>query len=273
MTLMIGEAPAPCSPWTAFEASYRGGLSVDRLRRFRKDRDKQAWGPAIGRYLFNMELSSALYPVLNWAEVALRNHLNRIIGEAYPLGGGRSYKRVVSWLDAVPPILLPFEQARVAQAIGDLERRNSALAKTTGAPGKTLTEGRLVAELTFGFWARLLDGVYADWRTTNGPRFWPRLLDRGFPHCPRPKRTRKEIHHRFTQIKDLRNRTFHHERISHLATIERYDEVIEAVHWIDPALADGVREKDRPRFDTLLAGGPQPFVEWAMDRVAPSGPN
>jgi hypothetical protein len=59
----IAEAPhAPCSPWTPFEGTYRARLSVDRLRKFRRDRDKQEWTPAIGRYLFNVELGSALYP-------------------------------------------------------------------------------------------------------------------------------------------------------------------------------------------------------------------
>jgi hypothetical protein len=181
MLQIADAAAAPSSPWTPFEASYRAGLSVDRLRKFRKDRDKQAWGPAVGRYLFNIELAGALYPALHWAEVALRNHLHTIIGDAYHPGDGRSYHRVPSWLDAMPPILLPAEQEKVAQAIGDLDRRH---APGRNGPGKPLTEGRLVAELRFGFWARLLDGVYADWRKAGSPQFWPRLMERAFPHCP-----------------------------------------------------------------------------------------
>lgn len=265
MLQLAPAAPAPSSPWTPFEASYRAALSVDRLRKFRKERDKQAWGPAVGRYLFNVELAGALYPVLNWAEVSLRNHLNAIIGDAYPVNTGRSYNRVVSWLDAVPPILLPPEQRKVMQAIGDLQRRH---ASGKNAAPKPLTEGRLVAELCFGFWTRLLDGVYADWRQAGSPQFWPRLMDRAFPHCPAPGRTRKDIHTRYTQIKDLRNRTFHHERILHQATLGVYDDVLEAVHWIDPALAEGLRERERPRFEGIWLRGPQPYVEWAADRTA-----
>jgi len=265
MLQITNAAPAPSSPWTPFEASYRAGLSVDRLWKFRKERDRQAWGPAVGRYLFNIELASALYPVLNWAEITLRNHLHAIIRDAYPLGAGRSYHRVASWLDATPPILLPPEQRKVLQAIGDLDRRHSA---GRNAAPRPLTEGRLVAELCFGFWTRLLDGVYADWRTAGSPQFWPRLMDGAFPYCPALRRTRKDIHTRYTQIKDLRNRTFHHERISHQATPAVYDTVLEAVHWIDPALADGLREKERPRFEAVWRRGPQPYVEWAADKVA-----
>lgn len=260
--------PTHCSPWTPFEGTYRARLSVDRLRKYRRDRDKQEWTPAIGRYLFNVELGSALYPVLNWAEVALRNHLHTIIREAYPLGGGRGYRRVESWLDATPAILLPYEQEKVAQAITDFDRRNTPPGPAARARGpvKVLTDGRLVAELTFGFWARLLDGVYADWR--KGPQFWPRLLDRAFPHCPPLQRTRKDIHTRFTQIKELRNRVFHHERISHQATLDVYDDILEAVHWIDARVADALRERERPRYSAILDHGPQPFVEWAIGKVA-----
>jgi hypothetical protein len=261
--------PAPGSPWTPFEASHRVALSIDRLRRFRKERDKQAWAPAIGRYHYNVEMTSALYPALNWAEVVLRNHLNTIIGQAYPVGSGRSFNRVASWLDAAPAILLPLEQEKVTKAIGDLERRNRQRREPSGAkaPIKVLTDGRLVAELRFGFWTRLLDGVYADWRNPANPRFWPGLLDRAFPHCPGSIRTRKDIHSRFTQIKELRNRAFHHERISHQVTIESYDEVLEAIHWIDPMLAAGLRERERPGFKAVLDSGPQPFIEWAMSKV------
>ncbi|HET7233436.1 MAG TPA: hypothetical protein VFJ16_25725 [Longimicrobium sp.] len=269
--LQLSEASTLHSPWTPLEASFRTALSVERLRRYRKERDKQSWAPAIGRYLFNVELASALHPALNWAEVALRNHLHAIITDEYPLGNGRGYNRVGSWLDAVPPILLPPEQEKVLRAIGDFDRRNVAYRRQPGhgGPAKVLNEGRLVAELGLGFWTRLLDGVYADWRNPGNPRFWPRLLNRAFPHCPALRRTRKDIHGRFTQIKELRNRTFHHERISHQLTLERYDEVLEAVHWIDPALADALRERERPRFKAVQEGGHQPFVEWVTARTAP----
>jgi hypothetical protein len=270
MTQLIETPLGLHSPWTPLEASYRNALSIDRLRRYRRDRDKQAWGPAIGRYMYNVELASALHSALNWAEVSLRNHLHALIACEYPLGNGRGFNRVESWLDAVPPILLPPEQEKVVRAIGDFDRRNSAFKRQAGsaAPAKVLTEGRLVAELGLGFWTRLMDGVYADWRNPGNPRFWPRLLDRAFPHCPVLERNRKSIHGRYTQIKELRNRAFHHERISHQATLERYDEVLEAVHWIEPALADALRERERPRFQAVQDSGPQPFVEWATARIA-----
>lgn len=221
----------------------------------------------IGRYLYNIELARTLYAALNWAEVTLRNHLHTVISQAYPLDASRSFVRVESWLDADPPVLLPREQERVRQAMEGFDRRHPPPRRPGEKPTKVLTEGRLIAELHFGFWTHLLDGSYANWRVRNSPLFWPKLLDRAFPHCPPLQRTRKEIHGRFTEIKEIRNRTFHHERISHLANLDFYDRTVEAIHWIDPVLADGLHERERPRFQMLIEAGPQPFIEWAASEA------
>ena len=195
----------PASPWSAFEAAYRGVVSLDRLQRYRKDRDKGAWAPLIGRYMYNVELARALVPVLHWSEIALRNRLDRVIGAAYPVGGARPFVDVPSWLDADPPVLLPNERVRVEQAKRNLLRRPR--------PSVTLPPGKLVAELSLGFWTHLLDGAYENWRIPN--RLWPALLEPVFPFCPAAELSRKNVHARYQEIKDIRNRAFHHERISH----------------------------------------------------------
>jgi hypothetical protein len=258
------------SPWTPFESAYRVNLSLERLRRYRKDRDKGAWAPMIGRYLYNVELASVLLPTLGWAEVVLRNRLHRVIGRTYPIDGERSFQRVRSWLDADPPILLPREQERVRQAKSDFDRRNPAPRRASDSPAKVLTEGRLIAELRFGFWTRLLDGVYADWRVPGNPLFWPRLLEEAFPNCTPSNRTRKHVQTRFTEIKEVRNRAFHHERISHLVDVAMYDRMLEAIEWIDPVIAEGLRERERTRFLTVVTAGAQPYIEWAQQRAATS---
>lgn len=248
----------PASPWSAFEAAYRGVVSLDRLQRYRKDRDKGAWAPLIGRYMYNVELARALVPVLHWAQIALRNRLDRVIGAAYPIGGSRSFVDVPSWLDADPPVLLPNERVRVEQAKRNLLRRPQPLA--------TLRPGKLVAELGLGFWTHLLDGAYENWRIPN--RLWPALLGPVFPFCPPAELGRKNVHGRYLEIKDIRNRTFHHERISHQVNVATYDRFMETVSWIDPLVAGSLVERERAAFVALLRDGPAPFVEWARRRAA-----
>jgi hypothetical protein len=254
----------PASPWSAFEAAYRGVVSLDRLLRYRKDRDRAAWAPLIGRYMYNVELARALVPVLHWAEIALRNRLDRVIGAAHPIGGARSFVDIPTWLDANPPVLLPNERARVEVAKRNLLRRPQPSAP--GAPPRPPTGGKLVAELSLGFWTHLLDGAYENWRIPN--RLWPALLEPVFPHCPSAERTRRNVHQRYQEIKDIRNRTFHHERISHQVSVALYDRFVETVSWIDPLVAGALVERERGAFVDLLRDGPGPFVEWVGRRAA-----
>lgn len=250
--------PPPFSSWSPFEAAYRSVVSLDRLQRYGRERDRGSWVPVIGRYLYNVELARGLVPVLHWAEIALRNRLHRVIGATYPVGGARSYVHVPCWLDANPPVLLPNERARVEQVKRTLLR--------PGAPAKSLTGGRLVSELSFGFWTHLLDGAYENWRIRD--RLWPALLEPVFPHCPPAERTRRNIHARFIEIKNIRNRTFHHERISHQVSVALYDRFVETISWIDPLVAQALAERERAGFAALLGAGPAPFVAWAERRAA-----
>ncbi len=252
------DAP-PASPWSAFEAAYRAVVSLDRLQRYRMDRDRGTWVPLIGRYLYNVELARALVPVLHWSEIALRNRLDQVIGAAHPLGaGGRAFVDVPSWLDADPPVLLPNERVRVEAAKRTLLRRPRASA--------ALPPGKLVAELSLGFWTHLLDGAYENWRSPN--RLWPALLEPVFPFCPPAERSRKNVHRRYQEIKDVRNRAFHHERIAHQVTVAMYDRFVETVSWIDPLVAGSLADRERAAFVDLVRGGPAPFVEWAGRRAA-----
>jgi hypothetical protein len=68
-------------------------------------------------------VARALHPALNWAEIALRNYLDAVIGSAFPIGGARSFARVKSWLDAEPPVILPKEQEKVQKAKDDIDCR------------------------------------------------------------------------------------------------------------------------------------------------------
>lgn len=255
--------PAPASAWSPFEASYRQLVSLDRLLRYRGDRDRAAWAPLIGRYMYNVEVARTLYPVLHWAEIALRNRLDRVIGAAYPIGGARSFADVPSWLDADPPVLLPNDRARVVEVKRKIEKATASLPRRARRP---LTAGKLIAELSFGFWTHLLDGAYENWRVPN--RLWPALLEPVFPHCPPAERTRRGIHARFLEIKTIRNRTFHHERITHQVSMGLYDRFVETVSWIDPLVADALVERERATFVTLLRDGAAPFVEWVARRAA-----
>lgn len=247
--------------WSPYESAFRRSTSVDRLRRYRQRNDKGAWMPAMARYQFNVALGRALYPLFHAAEVTLRNHLFEAIQSAYPaaISSGRNadgHQCLGCWLDdaTMKPGLRPAEQEKVRQAREELRWD----AKRRGV-GSALTLGHLVAAMRLGFWSRLLDSEYADWRSPQHLLWSNDLHDLTFPHCPEPPGRRRGVAHvRFTALKETRNRVFHHEHIRHF-TIDQYDEMLEAVSWICPEVATTLRELDRPRVKAILDGGYAPF--------------
>jgi len=86
-----------------------------------------------------------------------------------------------------------------------------------------VTPGRVIAELTFAFWVKLTSGTYEK-------SLWVKYLHRIFPI--RLKRT--VLHDRLKQLKTLRNRIAHHEKIigSRRNVRQDYADLLETIGWI-----------------------------------------
>ncbi len=94
--------------------------------------------------------------------------------------------------------------------------------------------------MNFGFWASLLNAPYEQ-------RIWHpnsyALLFTAFPNAV--GMTRKQISDRFTAIKDLRNRVFHHEPIWYRPNLaQEHANILQAVRWISPPLNRGIQVVD-----------------------------
>lgn len=248
----------PASVWHPMHASFRRAVSVARLRAH-APRGASDWNVIIGAYLYNAELARGLHTVLNWAEISLRNHLWNCIRVERPMAPQSARGDTISWLQASPPVLLLPEQERVAAVAA----AQIQAAKWRG-DRRPQTEDLLIAELSFGFWTRLLDSSYANWRLPARQRLWPDLLSRVFPNCAGPQRSREFFYARFSEIRMIRNRVFHHERITHLADPALYDRIVEAVGWMNSDIESMLIADDRPRFIGLYEAGPRPWT----DRVA-----
>lgn len=254
-------APVPAgaaSEWRPVHASFRQSVSVARLRAH-APQGASDWNIIIGNYLYNAELARGLHTVLNWAEISLRNHLWNCIRVERPITSQGARGQIHGWLQAVPPVLLLPEQERVAAV---------AAAQIQAARWRGIrrhkTEDLLIAELSFGFWTRLLDSSYANWRLPARQRLWPDLLSRVFPNYVGSQRSRGSFYTRFSEIRMIRNRVFHHERIVHLADPLLYDRVVEAIGWMNRDIEAMLIAEDRPRFVALHTAGAQPWI----DRVA-----
>lgn len=168
-----------------------------------------------------MALAEALFPTLHGAELALCNTIH-----AAPTG---RYGTEEWWHQ--PYALRPRQHAFVTNIEADYRRRS----------GIAITPGRLVAELSFGFWVVVLSAPYES-RLWRYRRFV--LVDQAFPY--RGGATLRGIHQRFNAIRILRNRVMHHEAIFDRPDLRReHAEIHEAIQWISPDLHAGIHAVDR----------------------------
>jgi hypothetical protein len=107
--------------------------------------------------------------------------------------------------------------------------------------GKPLDAGRVVAELSFGFWTGL-----------TGPKYdvlWRDHLVKFFPSRPVQ---RTEVQTRLNSIRKLRNRIAHHEPILFSGRLQKYvNQIFDTISWMSPIMVRWVRSNSS--FDERFA--------------------
>jgi hypothetical protein len=123
--------PAPTLPYSAgLLASVPRTISSERLITYLRP-TSQDLPKALGLYEHNVHLSEALYGLLHSIEIATRNAMHYTLAANYG---------VPDWYDRAP--LSPHWRGKVNEA------------KT--ASGVRATPGKVIAELTLGFWVDLV---------------------------------------------------------------------------------------------------------------------
>lgn len=202
----------------AFFQQIEGILHTERMDAYRQDGADHTM--TLSRYLLNMALSESLYPALQFAEIALRNAVHRELTARCGTD---------AWYDSPSARLTSWQQDKVTEAKGTLLAR-----------GKPPTPGRIVAELTLGFWTGFFNNAHA--RTGIGAF----LSRKAFPHAPATEQYQSRLDRRWLNIRDLRNRIFHHERILHWRDLDaRHQAVFQIIAWMSPGLHDLARSFDR----------------------------
>jgi hypothetical protein len=162
------------------------------------------------RYVWNVALSESLYPSLQFLEIALRNSIHN---------AATAYFKNDLWFDD-PNIVSNYKTQNIIRtAKGELSKA-----------GKPTESGRVVAELSFGFWRALFYNEYEN-------KLWRHIIKDVFPNAPRIQRQRTTLGARIHEAKELRNRTFHYEPIWHWADLQkRHADILETIEWIDSPL-------------------------------------
>ncbi len=201
--------------WSDLEKHF----SAARLGRYRASCNGDV-ARAAKAYVNNMLLAEATMPMLNVLEIALENGVHqRLI---------TLYKRSDWWDSWVSDPSFAWQVREVVSAKAKLQRRAEAL-----------TPDKIIAELPFGFWSSLFNVQFQTilWKDL-------RLI---FPRCPKPQRQRHTVSSALNQIRELRNRVFHHEQLLWLSPslIDLHGKAIEVVAWIDPKLPPWLASYDR----------------------------
>lgn len=193
-------------------------LSSDRLRPYHASVGGNL-ERAVRLYEQNTLLSESLYGILQGLEVSLRNTIHAQLASDY----GQA-----EWYD-----ILKLEPEQSAM----LRRAKDSLVKEE----KTLDAGRVVAELSFGFWTGL-----------TGPKYdvlWRDHLVKIFPRRPVQ---RVEVQTRLNSIRKLRNRIAHHEPILFSGRLQKYvNQIFDTIAWVSPVTARWVRSNNS--FDERFA--------------------
>jgi len=200
------------APFTADQLNHLPDvLSAPRFATYLRsaDNDRER---ALMLYRWNMAVSAAFAIPLHLLEIASRNGvvqgIEAIHGEAWPWTRG-----------FILTLQNPTDRAKFnpRHALQKCARRHR-------------TTGKVVADMNFGFWERILLGA-------QHPIIWNTQFDPCFPGSPAtqsPTARREELRRDLERIRKLRNRVAHHEPIFMRDLRGDLDLISKIVKWRSP---------------------------------------
>lgn len=173
---------------------------------------------AITLYDWNVAAASAMYADLARLEVVFRNAVDQALGR---LAAARGWHQ---------PWYQQLHLFRGQKAKRLRESVDAAIDRGTPKGESRPVHGKVISELSFGFWRYLC-------RPTFATSVWVPALAAAFPEHPEasdPHRVRAGVEDRVQRLHFLRNRIAHHEPI-HERNLQRdRRELLELVSWICP---------------------------------------
>lgn len=186
-------------------------LTPPRLSKYLAVTQRQP-GHALRLYILNTKVSAAMMVDLHYVEIALRNRFARELAARF----GNE------WFMA--PAFLALLDKR-SQDI--LFRARKDAGKHTPA-GQAPPTGKVIAELTFGFWLQLTDS-----RLEHS--LWVPCLHKAF--APRKAPKRSTFNQQLEKLRQLRNRIAHHEPIFHLDLGDARRRIVDVAALLCPTTA------------------------------------
>jgi hypothetical protein len=223
---------------STFDAGTVGRrLSAERMATYldAADDDERA---ALELYDWNVRAAGALYEDIGRVEVVLRNAFDVALSE---LGARRGWRD--PWFERRQ--LFPGRHGARAVIEIDLAAQR---ARRRGVP---VVHGRVIAELTFGFWRYLCAPTYLT-------SLWAPALAGAFPAHPGPNArvVRRDVEREVQRLHFLRNRIAHHEPIHRRDLGRDLRAVLRVAGWMSADAAAWIAA--RSRTPEVLDARPRP---------------
>jgi len=159
---------------------------------------------ALKLYFWNTKLSASFYPLLAANEVALRNIVVTRISEVF---GGEWWENSC------------FKSLLGKQGFQSIQRAKKAIAEQD----RGVTGGRLTAELSFGFWSKMLLPKYE-------AKLWDPIHPM-FVYLPEDKGL-ADLYSTSEKSRTLRNRISHHEPLINRNISQEYSDSLQLLSWL-----------------------------------------
>ena len=191
---------------------YSSTISVERLLSF-KQNENDTIKILITRYKDNIRISQALYPELSALEITLRNAIDTMLKTCFSN----------TWLDDEilhQNILLDNEHQMLLNVYNDVKQKYP----------NNFTIGKVIANLSFGFWTNLCSKKY-------NAKIWTKKGAFKGVFINYPEGMQQQIHilsKKLRTIRNLRNRVFHYEPIfkKPLNTLKMYNEIMDVLNCL-----------------------------------------
>ncbi|MEI7668808.1 MAG: Abi family protein [Pseudomonadota bacterium] len=181
----------------------KNAISEDRIKPYLAMTSNDE-SQAIILYLQNLDLSRDLYYNLHWLEIILRNSINKALSNSYG----------ANWYEKHRNAFADIEKSKIDKAISQIIIDN-----------KEVNNSNVVANLTFGFWVSIFNGLYEN--------LWRHCLRQAFPNAKTQIR-RKDVIIRLHSLLKIRNRIAHYEQIIKYDLANHHKNIIDIINWIEP---------------------------------------
>lgn len=213
---MSNNAADPDRAWQP--ETIRDLLTADRLRSYLASCDQEL-DRALELYEWNLTASAAIMQTAAMVEVVVRNALDA------QLVAWADRRGTQSWLDTIP---------LDSRGQADIDK---ACDRATSYGRTSLTHGKVVAELSFGFWRYLTAQRYH-------ASLWVPAVHAAFPGGDDDLRTRRrQVERHLADLMLVRNRAAHHEPIHRRNLARDLEIAVELASWVHPEAGHWIAEK------------------------------